>query len=816
MRTAAGAFALLIAATLCAATPPQILPSTPTPARNVVVVNWEPGAVSDRPTDLAIRSLQGLVNRTTPVIWVNNDTTEIMPGWWLNKMIQMGLVDGVSQTLSVSQFLANYKGYASGAVIPPDSPADLYHVAVCRAALEDAIVCNEATATSLGLPIIADYRGMFADLADALEHIRDNFIVPDLMNEEAVMYLRDDLRTSTYLVDYAIQHRLMTFTLHGGADEFAAIEDILYELPDNIPVLGSPGGGTGYINEGDLIRLLSMYGKYLIGCGGTQNLSYRTGLPPIDSATAAQTHLRTTPTYNPTKIYVSCQISDGDNTNTQRRRFVKKDLWENRGQVPVGWTMAPLGYELVPAIYRYFYEVLPPSPLDEFVTGMSGVGYCFPAEYAKGEYTPAGQEFPVERRNAARDEFFEQTAAYMEWWDHRIVSTQPYYPVVSPPVMGLYEFERYAYGLPGCYGILNGYNETASIYGANAETYAGLPVFHNAVDMQYGGDLVSAVLSAAGAERPAFVHIFWIPTIVDFDWGIAQLLSLPSNCELVLPSEFAAFYRQANELPIPGWSDTGTIAGHVLNTLGQGIAGATVYAIPGGASDITDGDGYYEIPGLPNDEYMLRASATHHQAVYKYNVWVQGSTTTADITLTAQVTSPAGQLAAGWNMMALPLSPEDPSVDVVLADAAAAGNTLTNNLFLYFPTLGYLIYPGEFGEMLAGEGCWLYLDYDCTNTVRGAIPQEPYEVTMGNGWNLIGSPSADPVAWADCQVRSGAETKSLADAVAAGWIEGTAYYYDGGYKLVRPSGGDDQALRPWRAHWVLTHQAWMTLIIPTP
>ena len=178
-------------------------------------------------------------------------------------------------------------------------------------------------------------------------------------------------------------------------------------------------------------------------------------------------------------------------------------------------------------------------------------------------------------------------------------------------------------------------------------------------------------------------------------------------------------------------------------------------------------------------------------------------------------TSQDGLLTAGWNMVSVPLCLLDADVGDALADAADAGNTLENALFAYEPGAGYDVYPGDFGQIQAAKGYWLYLDTPCQVSVVGADAGTT-DVGLGDGWNLIGHPHDGTVPLADCTVSDGVTTLSFDDAAAAGWIDPVLYAYDGAYFAVRTSGGADDALRPWHAYWALANQAGLELSVPQP
>lgn len=526
---------------------PRMLPPAPTSSRDVIVVNHESG---DRLTDLSVRSLQGLVNRTTPTIWVGTDTSIGQSGWWRARLVEFGLINPPGPAISATVFLQSYKHFAKGVVIPPtDLGIDAYHVALARAAVDDLIVGTESMATTLGLPIVEDYRGRFATFAETLDYIHDHFIYTRKLSPTAFMYHRGDLASEIALVDYAVQQRLFTFTWHeGNFPEMWALERILAALPDNIPMLGAVGGGTGYSSEGKVIQLISRYGKFSLGSSGADNLSFRTGVEPLSQASLRQNR-RPPPAYDPGKVYIAIQMSDGDNTNMWRRHLLRQGYWEKRGQIPLGWAMGAGTQDLLPTAVRYFYTSA--TEMDEFYQAISGLGYAWSGEFAEGGLDQ-GPAFSEQRREKAWTDFLYTAGAYMDLMDWK-VSSSFHFEDRDDNLIGDETFSRYASGLPGCWAIFNGYGEVASLYGQLNRTTDGMPIFHAAIARSSGpvGSLRQDILTAAGATRPNFIMLFWLPFFLDLDWGIQELKSLPPEFEVVLPSELASLYREAKGLPTP-------------------------------------------------------------------------------------------------------------------------------------------------------------------------------------------------------------------------------------------------------------------------
>jgi len=187
-------------------------------------------------------------------------------------------------------------------------------------------------------------------------------------------------------------------------------------------------------------------------------------------------------------------------------------------------------------------------------------------------------------------------------------------------------------------------------------------------------------------------------------------------------------------------------------------------------------------------------------------------------TVAQSATSPYGWFQPGWNLVSVPLEPEDPEASAVFDDLGA-NNTIATNLYRYEAGAGYAMYPVDFTQVHCGQGYWLRLDVGGIETVRGIEPRGDKHIALSNGWNLIGYPFKTAQLWSNCNVTDGAVTKSIQQAEIDGWLQATIYYYDPdtGYGTVTPDGtGDDSYVRPWYGYWMLTYRDGLELIVPKP
>jgi len=182
-----------------------------------------------------------------------------------------------------------------------------------------------------------------------------------------------------------------------------------------------------------------------------------------------------------------------------------------------------------------------------------------------------------------------------------------------------------------------------------------------------------------------------------------------------------------------------------------------------------------------------------------------------------QATTTAGvapEVSAGLRLIALPVVSEEPNAQRVLGFEA-------DKLAVYEPASGYVRYPNV--ALQVGRGYWVQLPAAQRPNIRGDVPDEsqPFTIPLQQGWNLIGNPWLESLSWnlSALQVSLGGQTKSLAEARAAGWLEDYAWTWDGSkYVLIYDNSivpGVISQLEAWQGCWVYAHQA-CNLILPSP
>lgn len=192
--------------------------------------------------------------------------------------------------------------------------------------------------------------------------------------------------------------------------------------------------------------------------------------------------------------------------------------------------------------------------------------------------------------------------------------------------------------------------------------------------------------------------------------------------------------------------------------------------------------------------------------------------------LAAGLTGASGQVSrehtypAGWSLVSVPLRPVDP-------DPAAVFAALPAPLRVYDYLGGHVVGLGEPGlrNVTPGRSFWLLLQAPVTVTVSGALTNlgAPFRLPLLPGWNGIATPWLGAVEWSDARVSvaRGSEVRTLAEAVAAGWIVGTLGDFDpagGVFASVEPNATPPGLMQPWRGYALYSHVVAELVLAPPP
>ncbi|MFA0751470.1 MAG: hypothetical protein SLRJCFUN_001873, partial [Candidatus Fervidibacter sp.] len=221
---------------------PEIFPRSKPPSPHLLVAD-----IRQLPADwqLALITLQGLINRTRPQLYLLFNETD--PFWldWLKKRSWIKTTEIVSKP---QDLLRQFRHVVKGMVIyDPLLPATK-NVATMLCSLEDAIAVSPRLAKQLDLPVVADLRDRWRTNAEAYEWAFKNLWAK--LNHHVIACAYPD---HIGMRDYFVQHRIFIFWISGPIDgarrggdpnaEVRLMEKIFAQMPVNIPVMSYPQAG---------------------------------------------------------------------------------------------------------------------------------------------------------------------------------------------------------------------------------------------------------------------------------------------------------------------------------------------------------------------------------------------------------------------------------------------------------------------------------------------------------------------------------------------------------------------------------------------
>lgn len=301
-----------------------------------------------------LASVQGVLNRTSAVVWVKSGginariTSDLVREDWR-------LVEGRTPLDLVRHFRSAFSG-----LILCNPTNESLNVATSLAAITNALVVDAPLAERLrseGLPVLADARGITPALA--WKRYGPAFTRGVAVHQAA--------SKSPFLRDLAISLGAWTFFDVSSEERTRYVR----ELGPNTRVLGWG------VDEHDFVRDISAGGGAVLPADWSLNLS---ALRHLKVPLPALPRRPEPAPLKPGERVVAFVVSDGDNLQWMGGGFpTASGFWAstNRGSFPVSWEMAPTLAEYVPRVIAHFYDTATTN--DDFVCGPSGFGYQFPS-----------------------------------------------------------------------------------------------------------------------------------------------------------------------------------------------------------------------------------------------------------------------------------------------------------------------------------------------------------------------------------------------------------------------------------------------------
>ncbi len=312
-------------------------------------------------------TLQGLVARRTPSIWLTPSPAEVGVDYsdaWLAELARYGIPSSPADPWGL---VVDHRSEIAGYVLfDPGTASE--NVATSLAGLLGGIAmpaASETKAQAAGLTSLGDARGMTE--RDAFSGHTGSWY-PDALFQ--ILPTRH-----TVARDLATYLAAFTFFDPAYADDYQAYLGLL--APDR-PVLGW-GDPTSF--EHTWVLPASRHSAFTTSCvagDAPLNLTALSGVPAQPRQKAYRTGTDRAGVHTVTFV-----MSDGDNIAMDVAWIpFAPTLWESpsRGSLPLGWTTSPMLVDLAPVVLDYLYRTAS-TTRDCFVAGVSGDGYFYPDQY---------------------------------------------------------------------------------------------------------------------------------------------------------------------------------------------------------------------------------------------------------------------------------------------------------------------------------------------------------------------------------------------------------------------------------------------------
>lgn len=509
---------------------------------------------------MAVASVQGIVNRESPALYVLS-RHNARPQYWLDLFSKDAgwLKDREQSPIDDLNALMKFAGRRlKGAVIwDPTVPATA-NVATTIAGVEDGVVLSPQFADrylkSWQLPIIADLRGRFTGKEtgskknDAYRWAIREYLAKNRCSSHLLCLFEDSFATRNrgqigYVVtrDWAIKNRSFVFDLSPWGDEKPAddldqrlgsdLETYKLILSETLRAAGEkhlteltgfftfakyadvPGHSSAHKpvpTEWETVWLITPYNVYQnTSSSDCYNQSLHSQAPRRPLRQNRITQKRSVEN----KAYICILMADYDSTYPLYD-FLPK-FWDdpNRGKVPLMWGVNPNLVETYPDIIAHLYQSL--TPADTIEADASAAGYFNPSRI-RAESMPL-----FVRHNKTFFEEADMTIAPMVLdWD-------------QPSTAAKDAFQQFA---PDGYGTIVWDMHTDTGERTVAHVWKGMPVMELINDInEFPGAEASAQQMAKGIkdrgnQRPGFYlyRVVWT--------GPSQILELLANLRSLEPS----------------------------------------------------------------------------------------------------------------------------------------------------------------------------------------------------------------------------------------------------------------------------------------
>ncbi len=347
-------------------------------------------SLMDESEKLSVYTIQGLVNRNGPILFVVDFPSDF---YWKSVLENYSI--SFSPISNLSALVSQFRLYIGGVVVYDYEISDSINMANSISGILNATIANNTHAIQMNqthnLPILFNCTEIIQQYSLNTKFDRYNWTFyqyKDQWNKSALSMIPADRdwRIIMNNRDYITKHRLFAFPeIHFGHNDgvynktrenelVALFERVLSTYPRGTKIYGFPFPTGG--NEGECVSLITKAGHYLIASGYIMSGSFHEMLSIKDPIKQKYRQERFENSTVENKVYLSFVVSDGDNVAYLQSYFVDYYIKDPlRGSIPLAYTLSGQLADSFPYVLKHFYDSMTPN---DFFMMACGIGYAYP------------------------------------------------------------------------------------------------------------------------------------------------------------------------------------------------------------------------------------------------------------------------------------------------------------------------------------------------------------------------------------------------------------------------------------------------------
>ena len=352
--------------------PPEIFPDLPR-VRRLVTVPLSGGLSLDE--RLLATSLQGLVNRTEPSVYLISDEND--RHWADYYRDHYGLA--VEPLDGFDSLLTSYAKSATGYVVYDEAMLDSMNVATVLCALDGVLPITarlKPRLDALGLKEVEDLTGRWDNRYDAYRWALKELF--PRCNQQLLGAVCTDRphwpSVSNWQQDYIVAQKMFTFDLSARVrdrEDFALFNEICAATT-------GPGCIMGWrctrCPEHEYVALNARHDLSVLCALETRNLTIHAAIPRPEQPYTQVRKKPASPIED--KVYLAFLNTDGDATWSMLQGHSRRLFDPEYGSLKYSWAILPSAWDLMPGVLRFLYEKKTDN--DYFIAPSAGATYTYP------------------------------------------------------------------------------------------------------------------------------------------------------------------------------------------------------------------------------------------------------------------------------------------------------------------------------------------------------------------------------------------------------------------------------------------------------